>query len=119
MADLVHQLAGEIYVVHCLGLSGFLEVRSEVVPAFDDLVVEEWFVKLLQPGGKLSRVDRPNAVVFGGGEYQRLGIMHVGPELVVGRDGCEECALFGNRNRTIFTDPGGTSWDMLVTQHIQ
>jgi hypothetical protein len=55
-------------------VSADLQVGSNVVPAFNDLVTEEWLVKLLQTGGKFSGVDGSDAVVFGGGENQGFGI---------------------------------------------
>ena len=47
-------------------------------------------------GGELAGVDGADAVVLGGGEDERLGVVRVGLELVVGRDRGEEVALFGD-----------------------
>src|ERR1700759_1214303 len=112
VAPLVHQFSGEIYVIHCLGFCGFLQVCSEVVAAFNDLVIKEGLVEFLQAGGKLSGVDRPDTVVFGGRKNQGFGIGNVAPQLVIRRDGCEECAFFGNGNRAVLADPGGTRCDL-------
>ena len=96
-AGLIHQLARQVGVLLGPGLCLFFQVGAGAVAAFDDFVVVEGLVELLHLGGELARVDGADPIVFGGGEDERLGVVHVGLELVVGRDGGEELALFGDR----------------------
>ena len=60
-----------------------------------------------------------DAIVLGGGEDERFGIVAVGLELVVGRDGGEELALFGNGDGAVFADPGGSGGDVLEAEHVE
>jgi len=87
------------------GVGLLLEIGSGCVAAFDDLVVVEGFVELFEFGGELACVDGTDAVIFGGGEDERLGIFGVGVELVVGRDGGQELALLGDGDGAVFADP--------------
>ena len=104
-AGLIHQLARQVGVLLGPGLCLFFKVGSGGVTAFDYLVVEKGFVELFHFGGELPRVDRTNAIVFGGGEDERLGIFYVRFELVVGRYVGEELAFFGNGNGAVLADP--------------
>ena len=97
----------------------FLEVGSGGVAAFDDFVVVERLVELLHFGGEFARVDGADPVVFGGGEDEGLGVVDVGLQLVVGRDGGQERALFGDGDGAVFADPGGAGGDVLEAEHVE
>jgi hypothetical protein len=59
------------------------------------------------------------AVVLGGGEDERLGVVAVGLELVVGRDVGEELALLGNGDGAVLADLGGSGGDVFETEHVE
>src|ERR1700733_11360832 len=93
-AGLIHQLARQVGVLLGPRLCLLLEVGSGCVAAFNDLIVVERLVELFHLSRELACMDGAYAVVFGSGEDERLGVVAIGLELVVGRDGGEEPALF-------------------------
>ena len=74
----------------------FLQVGAGAMSAFDDLVVEERLVEFFHARGKLTGMDRADAIVLRRRKDERLGIVPIRLQLVVGRDRSEELALFGN-----------------------
>ena len=87
--------------------------------AFDDLVVEEGLVKLFKASGEFARVDRSYSVILGRSEDERLGVVCVGVELVVGGDGGEEFSLLWDGDSAVFSDPGSACCNLFVAEHIE
>jgi hypothetical protein len=54
--------------------------------AFDDLFIKEWLLEFLHLCRKLSRMCRTHSIVVGGSKNQRLRVVHIRLELVIGRD---------------------------------
>ena len=116
---LIDQFSREVGVLFGAGVGLFFEVGSGGVATFDDLVVEEGLVKLFEARGEFASVDGADAVIFGGGEDERLGVGGVGVELVVGGDGGEELSLLRDGDSAVFSDPGSASCDLFVAEHIE
>src|SRR5580698_117513 len=87
--------------------------------ALGDFVIKERLVKFFQAGGKLAGVNWADAIILSGREDQWLGVIHIGPELVVRRNEGEERALLRHRDRTILAYPGCARRQMLEPQHVE
>src|SRR5580704_7901869 len=84
LAASVEQRADEVVVLQGVGAGALFQVGAGAVTALDHLVVHVRVAHLGEAGGELAGGLRSDAVVLGGAPDQRLGIVRVGLEVLVG-----------------------------------